>query len=282
MTAENALRGRPAVRAGGPRLRLLSYNIQSGMAAARYRDYVTQSWRYLVPHERRWDQLQRIARRLQGFDIVALQETDAGSLRTGHVDPTRYLALHGGFGYWHVQVNRRFGPFARHGNGLLARTAPDDTEEHALPGAPGRGVVVARFAAGPTPFAVVAAHLALGPRARRRQLDFIADLVNAESHAVLMGDLNCDADSPEMRALCAATRLVGPRETGGTFPSWRPYRRLDHVLATDAIRVERYWVPEWLHSDHRPVAAEIRLPSPVSDADIDTKSRQFLASDRHR
>lgn len=66
----------------GTRLRLLSYNIQVGIGAKRYRDYVTDSWKHVLPHAQIYNNLGHIARAISDFDIVALQEVDAGSLRT--------------------------------------------------------------------------------------------------------------------------------------------------------------------------------------------------------
>ncbi|MGB5306989.1 MAG: hypothetical protein WBO57_12180, partial [Gammaproteobacteria bacterium] len=33
----------------GQRLRLLSYNVQAGISTARYRHYITQSWKHVLP-----------------------------------------------------------------------------------------------------------------------------------------------------------------------------------------------------------------------------------------
>ena len=52
---------------GKQRLRLLSYNIQAGVDIRRYRQYVTQSWKHVLPHRERLENLNRIA------DILTLQ-----------------------------------------------------------------------------------------------------------------------------------------------------------------------------------------------------------------
>jgi len=82
----------PQAAANGHRLRLLSYNIQTGIAHSHYGHYLTRSWRYVMPHAGRWSNLDAIAGRLDGYDLVALQETDSGSLRTGFKNQTQYLA----------------------------------------------------------------------------------------------------------------------------------------------------------------------------------------------
>ncbi|HHQ43077.1 MAG TPA: endonuclease, partial [Chromatiales bacterium] len=73
-------------------LRLLSYNIQAGIGAGRYRDYLTGSWRHVLPDRRTLANLDAIARLLRRYDLVGLQEVDGGSLRSAFLDQARYLA----------------------------------------------------------------------------------------------------------------------------------------------------------------------------------------------
>lgn len=79
------------------RLRLLSYNIQSGQETQQRRDYVTKSWQSFLPHPIKQRNLDRIARLIDDFDLVGLQEIDAGSLRSAFIDQTEYLAHRAGF-----------------------------------------------------------------------------------------------------------------------------------------------------------------------------------------
>ncbi len=104
------------------RIRLLSFNIQSGIRTERYREYVTRGWRQLLHDPARPENLEAIGSLLRGFDLVALQEVDAGSLRSGFTNQVAFLARRAGLGFWYAQRNRRLGRFAQHGNGLLACT----------------------------------------------------------------------------------------------------------------------------------------------------------------
>lgn len=244
----------------GRRLRLLSYNIQAGIAYHHYGHYLTRSWRHVVPHRMQRENLDDIAGCLGGYDVVALQETDAGSLRTGYTNQTEYLARASNFPYWIDQTNRHLGRFARHSNGLLSRWPPVDVSRHRLPGLPGRGALVAQIGAEAAPVAVFVLHLALGRGTRVRQIGYLAELVNQFPHVIFMGDLNCDPSSPEMQMLTRNTRLAVPVRHHGTYPSWRPRRRIDHILVTPEIRIERSFVPRWRYSDHLPIAMEVLLP----------------------
>ena len=244
----------------GHRLHLLSYNIQTGVACSHYGHYVTRSWRHLMPNRNRWRNLDSIARCLAPYHMVALQETDGGSLRTGYTNQTQYLAEQSNFPFWFDQVNRRMGNLTRHSNGLLSRFRPHSVTEHKLPGLRGRGALLAQYGDSRQPIAVFVMHLALGRRARLRQIDYLAELVNRYEHVIFMGDLNCDASSPEMRGLLRCTHLKAPTLSMGTFPSWQPRRNIDHILVTPAIRIERVYVPRWTYSDHLPIAMEAIVP----------------------
>jgi endonuclease/exonuclease/phosphatase family metal-dependent hydrolase len=248
----------------GRTLRILSYNIQTGITSGRYRHYVTRSWRHVLPYPSRWANLDAIAWVVSAYDLVGLQEVDSGSLRTGFVNQTQYLADRAGFPYWHHQVNRRIGRLAQQANGLLSRIPVQSVTDLKLPGLPGRGALVARLGSGTGALTVFIIHLALGKRARLRQVAFLADQVSAHPRAILMGDLNCGPDSEEVRLLLASTPLLAPAERLSTFPSWHPRRHIDHILVTPGLLPERVYVPDWPFSDHLAIAMEIRLPEAVT------------------
>ena len=160
-------------------IKLLSYNIQAGASAVRYSDYVTRSWQHVLPHAKRVTNLDEIALTVRQFDIVGLQEADDGSLRTGFVNQTRYLAARGGFPFWSLQSNRRVSKLASTCNALLSRLRPSEVHDYKLPGRiPGRGALLARYGDDESALVIVVIHLALGRRARRNQLAFVAELGN--------------------------------------------------------------------------------------------------------
>ncbi|WP_428605096.1 endonuclease/exonuclease/phosphatase family protein [Sedimenticola sp.] len=242
------------------RLKLLSYNIQAGIDTQRYRQYLTQSWKQVLPHRERLVNLNRIATVIRHYDIVGLQEVDSGSLRSGFVDQTEYLANQAAFPFWYKQVNRSLGKLAQNSNGLLSRIRPSKISEYKLPGLPGRGVIVCNFG-GDTGLTVCIMHLALGRRARLRQVAFIRELVADLPHVVVMGDLNFGCDSPEMRLLTGTSRLTQPACEMNTFPSWRPIRKIDHILVSDSLQVENAKVVEYPLSDHLPIGIDVIIPS---------------------
>jgi endonuclease/exonuclease/phosphatase family metal-dependent hydrolase len=243
-------------------LKVASFNIQTGISTSSFQEYITGSWRHILPFTKRVFNLNRIAELLKPFDIVGLQEVEGGGARGRHIVQTEYLAKAGGFAYWHHQVNRRIGNIAVHSNGLLSRIKPDLIRDYNLPGLPGRGAIIARFGARPNEmFHVCVLHLALSRRARLRQLAFVSELITDLSHVILMGDLNCEPNSPEMKLLTTATRLCDPVCEIKTFPSWGPHKMLDHILVTPELEVGDLQVLNFACSDHLPIAMEIRLPN---------------------
>jgi endonuclease/exonuclease/phosphatase family metal-dependent hydrolase len=245
-------------------LRLLSCNILAGASVQRYSEYVTRSLSAVLPGRQKMDNLDRLAEVLTQFDVIGLQEADAGSLRSGFLNQTRYLAETSGLPFWSHQPNRAMAKLAHSANGLISRLEPHSVMDYPLPSRiPGRGALLAQFGEGDNALAVMIAHLSLSAQARARQLGFIAELLQDFPHAVLMGDLNAEPDSAEMKHLFAKSTLKPPTQNTLTFPSWKPRRALDHILTSPAITLERTWALPQAFSDHLPLAAEIRLPATV-------------------
>lgn len=242
-------------------IRLLTFNIQVGINTASYRHYLTRSWQHLLPHRKRIENLDRIAALLRNYDVVALQECDGGSLRSGYINQVQYLAEAAGIPYWYQQLNRNMGQLAQHSNGLLSRYRPLSVDEHRLPGLiPGRGAIVARYGSAGDPLVLVMLHLSLSKAAQQKQLGFIRELIADYQHVVLMGDLNNHAEQLLCNTPLKYANLVPLPATAHSFPSWRPERALDHILVSPSLEISRSEVVRFPVSDHLPVALDIRLP----------------------
>jgi endonuclease/exonuclease/phosphatase family metal-dependent hydrolase len=249
------------------RLRLLSCNILAGGSVQRYREYVTRSISAVLPGRSKMDNLDRLAEVLPQFDVIGLQEADAGSLRSGFLNQTRYLAETSGMPFWSHQPNRPMARLAHSANGLISRMEPHAVMDYPLPSRiPGRGALLAQFGEGRDALAVMIAHLSLSAAARAQQLGFIAELLQDFPHAVLMGDLNTEPGSAEMARLFAKCSLQPPAQATPTFPSWKPRRALDHIITSPGIVLDKVWALPQAFSDHLPLAAEIRLPANVGSA----------------
>jgi endonuclease/exonuclease/phosphatase family metal-dependent hydrolase len=252
------------VRGGerGTRLRLLSYNIQTGISTTGYREYPMQFWKHFLPDSRRSANLDKIGQVLENYDIVGLQETDGGSLRSQFVNQTGYLAERAGFDHWEDLENRRIGNLARHSLGLLSRYPIHHVREHRLPGAiPGRGALSAVIGEGRYPLTIVIFHLALGKRARLAQIEYLASIAMGRRHVILMGDANCLPESDEIGRFVDLTGYRLPESRHVTYPSWNPSRKLDHILVSPGLTVETVEVLRHPYSDHLPIAKEIIVPA---------------------
>ncbi|MCW9018510.1 MAG: endonuclease/exonuclease/phosphatase family protein [Kangiellaceae bacterium] len=247
------------------RLKLLSYNIQVGISSHSYRDYVTQSWRHILPDSRRQANLTEISHWLSEFDIVALQEVDAGSMRTHFINQVAYLAQKGGFPHWHHQQNRKLGRFAAHSNGLLAKHPIADVIDHKLPGRiAGRGALQVNLGNGEQQLSVFSVHLALSPQARRRQLEYMGELLREQPYFIIMGDMNCTHEHAVEEFEKHGLKIkIGNRQQP-TFPRWKPKYQLDHIWVSEGLNIVDCEVLELGVSDHLPVAMEVEIPKSLT------------------
>ncbi|MDH5633153.1 MAG: endonuclease/exonuclease/phosphatase family protein [Gammaproteobacteria bacterium] len=243
-------------------LRILSFNVQTGIGTSQYSHYVTGSWKHFLPAIERKHNLKHIAAELSRYDVVGLQEVDGGSLRSKYMSQTEYLARKANFPFWHEQINRNLGRIAQHSIGFLSRINFKVSSENKLPGIiPGRGALAVEMEYNGHTVCLITAHLALGRRTRLKQMAYLSELISDYEHVVLMGDFNCDAHSREMDALLSLTDLHPPVADMHTFPSWRPLRSLDHILVSRSMRVDKLNVVHLPVSDHLPVAMEVSLPA---------------------
>jgi endonuclease/exonuclease/phosphatase family metal-dependent hydrolase len=248
------------------RLRLLSYNVQVGIGSHNYSDYLTQSWRHILPDFRRQENLAEVAHWLTHYDIVALQEVDAGSLRTHYVNQVAFLAKVGGFPYWHLQQNRHFGRFAAHSNGLLAKHPVKHIVHHQLPGKlKGRGALQADFVYDDKQLLVLSVHLALGQQARKKQLAYIGELLSQCPYFVLMGDMNCEQAELYNELNKNGLETNYNEQYFPTFPRWKPKYQFDQILVSNNLRIISNQVIDLGVSDHLPIAMEIEIPSKLSE-----------------
>lgn len=247
------------------RLRLLSFNIQVGIQTESFHHYLTRGWQHFLPSAKRVPQLDRIARLLADYDVVALQETDGGSLRSGFVNQVEYLARAARFPYWYLQRNRDLGLFAQHGNGLLSRPVPEYIEDHKLPGKiPGRGAILCCLRSGKDSLALVVVHLSLGTRDRFKQLAYLREIIADYKHVILMGDMNTQLHRLLQNSPLKNADLRSPAAGVKTYPSWRPTFSLDHILISPELSVNHAAAVDCNLSDHLPLAVEISLPYPCA------------------
>lgn len=247
------------------KLKIATYNIQTGISTNCYQDYFTHSWKHVLPHSQRTSNLNFIAHYMSQFDIVGLQEVDAGSLRSGFINQTEYLAMRARFPHWKHITNRDIGKLAQHSLGVLSRYKLTKVERHKLPGfIPGRGMLLVEVGSGKEKLSIAIVHLALGTRARLQQLEALAEILADKSNVVLMGDMNFQSESEEMDWIKTNMFLREPIHDLFTFPSWKPNKNIDHIFVSPSIEIKNVKVLSHAYSDHLPIAMEIILPEDLS------------------
>lgn len=233
-------------------LRVLSYNIHHGEGS-----------------DRRVD-LKRIAGVINGArpDLVALQEVDSGTKRTGGVDqPWRLSEL--------TKLQHVFGdniPYegGRYGNAVLSRFPIVRHENHPLPShyqGEQRGVLEVEVQPPnwKSPLVFYATHFDYrgGYDAERMESARLVNELAArrpDVPAILAGDLNAVPDSGPLAELSKAWG----REARVTpsFPAAGPKKQIDYVLFCPTNRwrvVETRVLEEPVASDHRPLLVVLEL-----------------------
>lgn len=237
-------------------LKVLSWNMQAGIGTRSYRDYALR-WHEQVSRGKKGQRLVRAAETLGAYDVVALQECDFGSWRSGGIHQGDWLAKSAGFSHAHYHLSRRMAPVAGSGLALLSRYPMEAVVGHRLPSLiPGRGALEARILVQGNPLHLLVVHLSLGKRDRARQLQWIQDWrLRQPAPCVVMGDFNASADCSDMQKLI---EVASCQATRPSFPSWRPQRAIDHVLVFGA-KPGAIEVVDPLGSDHLALSREVRL-----------------------
>ena len=225
-----------------PTLRVLCYNIHHGEGTDGKLD------------------LPRVAKVIRAADpdLVALQELDDKTKRTGGVDQTaeltRLTGLHGAFG---KAIDFQGGGY---GQAVLSRFPLGETTVHPLPGMPNREKRIAfeaRLTIDGRDLSLVTTHLDHQLAAEREgQAAKLNELFAADRAVILAGDFNATADSKAFAALTAKWTDATAGRGLLTIPVDRPAKQIDYVLfrPTERFRaVAAVVIDESVASDHRPV-----------------------------
>lgn len=233
-------------------LRILTYNIHIGIGTDRALD------------------LERIARVIAEVrpHVVALQEVDSATRRTGGVDQAAALAALTGLRAQFARAMAYDG--GAYGVALLFDLPVDAVSAHPLPADSGHEPRVAAEARLTLPrtraqlvfFGTHLDHTA-NVAVRRGQVDRLLDVLPADTAlVVLAGDLNAIPTAAELAPLMSGF-IDAAAGAGATFPASSPLRRIDYVLLRPASRfrvLAAQVLAEPNASDHRPVlvVAEVR------------------------
>lgn len=191
-------------------------------------------------------------------DVLALQEVDVRSRRSGGVDQVAAVADATGLTSYFGPA-RRLGLRGRYGNALLVRGMIEEAQTVALPRAghhEDRSFILAEVIVGDLVMAVAATHLSADEKEAGIQLEAL--LVGARHlnrPRVVLGDFNLRAEQLAPALATRAYALADPLLP--TFPATLPRLRIDHVLC-DGIAIRSAAVPDAAPvSDHRALVVEV-------------------------
>lgn len=244
------------------------------------------------------DGLEAVARVLEEAapQLIALQEVDRDTRRSGHEDQTAWLARRLGMEHFCFGAATPWEGGGEYGVALISSyplLEPSVTSLWVPAAEGGDGIHVPHGLREPRivlsarvvpkdqlsrnlPVTVMVTHLGLSDEQRLRQAEQLVELAAAaetDERVLLAGDFNGRPDSPEVRTLTASLEdSLGhlPERERVTFPSGDPEmhgedflaRTIDYILVGGGLRVQnaRIIADYSLASDHNPCEATISLP----------------------
>lgn len=205
-------------------------------------------------------------------DLVALQEVDRGTRRSGGLDQAHALADEAGFAHHRFFPATPWPGGGDYGLALLSRFPLSHPQTRALPVGPGfepRIVASAHLTHPRGSLAIHLTHLSepvAAGRLRLRQARSLLSELRAEDPLLLLGDLNGLPRSAMHRAFCEhlvdVFASVGTGR-GGTRPLGRflPTVRIDYLFASRKLRLGSARVVRTHASDHHALVAELHAPA---------------------
>lgn len=243
-------------------MRLVLYNIRYGTGTG---------WDYHFPFpfsgalRRTGDQFERISTFVKKLkpDLVGLVEADSGSYRQGGESQAEILAARMkaqsvfACKYDAQSIVSRTPLLKSQGNAVVTRLPIVDVREHFLSRGLKRSLLEVEFQS----FTLFLAHLSLGYRARRIQINEMTERCKrGKKPVIIAGDGNIYGGERELRPLFekglfrSANILNTP-----TYPSGRPALALDFVLYSEGIEMKSFRAPRVRFSDHLPLVWDFTI-----------------------
>lgn len=207
-------------------------------------------------------------------DVLALQEVDDGTQRSGGLKETEEIAKHMKMPYAYFGKNFAFDGGA-YGLAIVSKLPLSNTHVIRLDDHTTRGngiepriAVAADIAIGTKTITVVSVHASLKAEERAENAArILKDLGAGAARAIVMGDMNENpgesiGDAMTGAGFVDAFHEKHPTSFGFTIPATPiPTRRIDFLFKGKSFGATVHaWVPAVTTSDHRPVAAVVTLP----------------------
>lgn len=198
-------------------------------------------------------------------DIVVLQEADARfGEREGLLD-LDYLHVRGGYRSI-FSPDRNSRSHGWHGNVVLYRNSTvNNIHQLTLPGLEPRGALIVDFGTGSASFRLLAVHLGLLRRSRKKQVEAIIEAADPhpDRHVLVIGDMNEWRLERRSALELFKSHFEEVSAQLPSYPSRYPVLPLDRLFVSRGLRVERLSVVDTpltrIASDHLPVSATISI-----------------------
>lgn len=220
----------------------------------------------------------RIARVIARYnpDVVALQELDAGRLRSFGIDQAQMIARK-------LEMSFHFHPAfhyedEQYGNAILSRSPVVLIKKDVLPKLwknaflEFRGAIWVMVDHHGTKINIINTHLSLWPKERFLQIKALLDgdwieHPDCSGPVILCGDLNMVPNSPVYKEICKKFKdsqlMVAGHKPLKTWFAGYPFMRIDHIFVTPEFYVNSIQVSHTAldrsASDHLPIIADLSL-----------------------
>lgn len=268
-------------------VKVISYNIEycEGMEGIWYQ--YLKFWKIFFPPKNLDRNLIGALKKIKP-DILALIEVDVGSLRSRRKDEVRFLEEKLGLKDFVEKIKYPFKGWLRlfhhlpilnkQANAIISKFPFTGVKYHVFHEGTKRMVIEATVKC-PKKVTLLAAHLALGKKARAKQVEELINIVNdIKNPVILMGDFNTFNGIKEIKELLKKTHLrdmikLDKKSLPLTEPAWHPTRRLDYILTSPEIKVKKYSVLDFHFSDHLPLMIDFTFRKTNKKKNISKKKR---------
>ncbi|MBU0457035.1 MAG: endonuclease/exonuclease/phosphatase family protein [Nanoarchaeota archaeon] len=254
-------------------VKLISYNIEycEGMEGIWYQ--YLKFWKIFFPPKNLDEKIVKALKRLKP-DILALIEVDTGSLRARGKDEVRFLEEKLKFKSFVEKVKypikgwlklfHHLPILNKQANAIISKFPFTKVKYHVFHEGTKRMVIEAIVKC-PKPITLLVAHLALGGKTRAKQIKELIEIVNGiKNPVILMGDFNTFHGEIEIKELMKKTHLkdrisLDKESLPFTEPAWHPTRRLDYILTSPKLKVNKYSILNFHFSDHLPLMIDFKF-----------------------
>lgn len=204
-------------------------------------------------------------------DIVGLNEVRGEGTHPAYTAQAQILAEKLGYHYFFSPA-LNIGGYGPYGNAILSKHPFKSTQILPIPDPEvkdgnrhyeTRCVAKAEFDLG-AGLTMLVTHFGLNDDEAQNAVDTLCTAIDsAATPVILTGDFNVHPDNPVLdpiRRRMLDTEDAFSHKGSLSFPSDKPYEKIDYVFTSPAVKTEFATIPQMIVSDHRPLFAVVEIP----------------------